>query len=246
MKNNNPFRFLSPNYNNKSNKYMNNNLNSNLKKSIINSINNLENEVNISNNIGYGKGGMSSNTFAPIDLNFIKNDLLKYKDFYNKTSDKKSVFLDIGSGTGSVVFYMSLYFKFSIGIEINPILYNKSIYILNKLKEQYPGNFNNVLLISGSFLDKFDRDINEQLSNVTHVYSWNTVWNATLISKMFKFISKLPKVKKVITSYDFRANTNKYEVINQEIFANQPWITLYEKNNRNNNKNNRNNRNFFL
>lgn len=211
----------------------NSNSNSNFKKSIMNSISHLQYEVNIANNVGFGKKeGMSSNTYAPIDLNFIKKDLLEYKRFYNKKYDKESVFLDIGAGDGSVVFYMSLYFKFSIGIEINPILYKKSIYILNELREQYPEHFNNVLLISGSFLNHFDEDINEQLSNVTHVYSWNTVWNRNLISKMFKFISKLPKVKKVITSYDFLANTYKYTLIDKEFFENQPWVTLYEKYNR--------------
>jgi hypothetical protein len=49
---------------------------------------------------------------------------------------------------------------------------------------------------------------------------------------MFKFISKLPKVKKVITSYDFLANTYKYTLIDKEFFENQPWVTLYEKYNR--------------
>jgi hypothetical protein len=123
----------------------NSNSNSNFKKSIMDSISHLQYEVNIANNVGFGKKeGMSSNTYAPIDLNFIKKDLLEYKRFYNKKYDKESIFLDIGAGDGSVVFYMSLYFKFSIGIEINPILYKKSIYILNKLREQYPEHFNNV------------------------------------------------------------------------------------------------------
>ena len=96
-----------------------------------------------------------SSTYKSVPTNNnLVNDVIHLLE-KNKIMDKKYTFVDFGSGHGNVLIKFNQYFNKLIGIELDPIAYNKSIQltksyqnieILNKSMENFKINDDNIII----------------------------------------------------------------------------------------------------
>ncbi|MEQ8224612.1 MAG: class I SAM-dependent methyltransferase [Candidatus Eremiobacterota bacterium] len=130
---------------------------------------------------------------------FTARDILKKVNF---TSD--DLFIDVGSGRGKMVFFVSMYFHAkATGIDILPTFINRSNYLADRLKLKDT----HFILSDGRNFD---------FSSGTVIYLAGTCFSDSSVSLLLKSLRSAPEGAKIITlSYPLKADYLK--VISKEI-----------------------------
>jgi len=130
---------------------------------------------------------------------FTARDILKKVNF---TSD--DMFIDVGSGRGKMVFFVSMYFHArATGIDILPTFINRSNYLSEKLKLEHT----HFILSDGRTFD---------FSSGTVIYLAGTCFSDSSVSLLLKSLRAAPEGAKIITlSYPLKADYLK--LISKEI-----------------------------
>lgn len=146
---------------------------------------------------GYGETGYDS-------FNTIIDN---YKDYFNEDT----VFYDLGSGLGKLVFHVGIMVnaKKSCGIEYSEKRYQHSINTLNKHK------FDNISFINDNF-------INVDISDATVIYLDNTLFPTNIDEQIY---NKIPKDCIVFSRKMFKQSKLNDELIKQTIMASTEYGT---------------------
>ena len=155
-------------------------------------------DYNIVGNEGYGETGYKS-------FNIIIDN---YKDYFNEDT----VFYDLGSGLGKLVFHVGIMVnaKKSCGIEYSEKRYQHSINTLNKHK------FDNISFINDNF-------INVDISDATVIYLDNTLFPKHINEQIY---NKIPKDCIVFSRQMFKQSKLNGELFKQTISS----VTQYGTN----------------
>jgi len=161
-------------------------------------INNTLFDYGIVGSEGYGETGYNS-------FNIIIDN---YKEYFNEDT----VFYDLGSGLGKLVFHVGIMCnaKKSCGIEYSERRYQHSINTLNQYK------FDNISFINDNF-------INVDISDATVIYLDNTLFPTHIDEQIY---NKIPKDCIVFSRKMFKQSKLNGELIRKRIAAITEYCTI--------------------
>jgi len=168
---------------------------------------------NIYNKTSFDLSSVGSEGYGETGYESIENLVEYYKKYFNNNT----VFYDLGSGVGKIVYHIGLKYniKKSCGIEYSLERFNKSI----DIKKRFNIENGNIIFIN-------DNILNCDLSDATIIYIDNTLFPDYINDKIY---DKIPKDCLVISRKIFINSRRNNEILKNgfNIFSNYGTNTIF-------------------